>query len=172
MSTRSRRSPALRDREPITWPRLCAIATEQLGHVETFADWKGAIVDRILALGFRLPHPAQLDRAIKASEISARRQRNPRGAWLWTPITASLAPAPTPHFDPTIRHRPAAQAPSQWTSIEHLASTTSSACGASRRGSGLRALVCNRPAGHEGDHGMSANPGGAIFVRWAREGDR
>jgi hypothetical protein len=170
MSARAKsRSPVLRERPPIEWRPLCAIAIRTLGDVETFADWKGTIVDRVIAQGFRVAHPAQLDRAMQACETSARKRRDPRGAWLWTPESAPLAPAVTPHVDPTIQRRPATPDPATWTSIDRLAHPTSNACGASKRGSGMRPLRCTRPEGHDGDHGMSAKAGGVIFVRWARE---
>jgi len=170
MSTSARRTTTRRslDREPITWAQLLVIVNETL-EAGSFAEWKGQIADTVIARGFRLPLPATLSRAITQVEATARRKRDPRGAWLWTEPAPPLAPAPELRSDPTIRHRPATLDPPTWTSIDRLAKATSSACGASRRGSGLRALVCNRPEGHAGDHGMSAKPGGVIFVRWARD---
>jgi hypothetical protein len=171
MSTSARRTTTRRilEREPIGWTSLLKVMGDTLGTVSTFVDWKGAIVDRVIEQGFSLPIPATFDRAMDRCVATARRRRDPRAAWLWTPPAPPLAPAPTPHDDPTIRHRPATPDPPTWTSIDRLASPTSSACGASKHGSAMRPLRCNRPDGHDGDHGMSVKPGGVIFVRWARE---
>ena len=151
--------------EPIPWRRLCAIASTERQQCDSYSEWKGRIVDRMIALGYRVDAPA-LDRAIQASATAAMRAKDPQARWLWTQAPPSMPPSqqPAPPPDPTIQ--PHGQRSGQWTQPARLA-MRSSICGALKKTSGP-ALTCTREAGHDGDHGMSLKPGGVIFVRWAR----
>ena len=169
MSRRTTTRVVIRERAPIEWRQLVAIVEATIDKAETYSEWQGVIVDRIIALGFRLPEPASLHRAINRSATLARARRDPRAPWLWAKPTATKPPEPAPHVDPTIRLRPATPDQSRWLQISSLTSTPPNVCGASRHGSHLTPLRCTLPEGHDGDHAMSARPGGAVFVRWARE---
>jgi hypothetical protein len=146
-----------------TFRYLCRLAREEIAHAPTMddAEWNDRIRTRAMETGHRDPQRRDVYRVIDLVANSVRHIRRHPAA---RPSTAPPREAPNPFPD-----LPRSRGPADLTSIATIAraSTPSTVCGNSKPVSGRSPLVCNRPAGHEGDHGLSIH--GLDVVRWGRE---
>lgn len=163
---------AIRERPPIGWSNLCAIAARTITNAGSFAEWQGRILDKVIEDGYRAPEPSSVHRAIHQCEVAAKRRRDPGAAWLLPPSPPPFRPRLADPPDPTKAiPRADSRSPTRPIAIGQLLSRPiENVCGHSKRGSGIKALRCTRPEGHGGDHGMAISEGGPVIVRWANEG--
>jgi hypothetical protein len=121
--------------------------------------WKERIKARANQIGWRVPMTREVYRAIDAVSHASRRRHQPSAPPLTTHDALTTEPDPLPDLRRTTS--------TGFVQVGTMSPTTSgNVCGNSKTVSGASPLVCNREAGHAGDHGMASH--GVVIVRWSR----